>query len=399
MKNRLKIALYSEGFFTGGTERQLTELIKRLDRNRFEAYAISSRQGGQLESELMQAGIAIENFPLTCLRDFNAIKQLWRLKNFLLRKEIDLLHTFSLTGNTFGVLAGLLARVPTIITSRRDMGVMIPPLYWPLQIAFSLCADAIVINAAAIRDMLITKERVSPDKIKLVHNGIDLKSFSIDSETRRWARRELGIDEKTVAIGVIAQIKPVKGHRYLLLATQLLKKRLANFRILIIGDGAQRPELEAFSTQLGIKEQTLFLGQRNDVKKLIAAFDIGLLPSLSEGLSNSLLEMMAAGVPAIATDVGGNREIIIDKETGLLVPPANPEAIATAIETLLNDADLSARLANKARKMVMNRFSTEHMVDCMENLYLDLAQKNWLHQKTGVKDQGSGIRAEHKMKN
>src|SRR5262249_22056606 len=150
---------------------------------------------------LVKAGIAIQYFPLNSLHDLNALHQLRRLRRYLVEREIDLLHTFSITGNTFGVLAGLLARTPAIITSRRDMGVMIRPIYWPLQIAFSMCADIITANAEAIKQMLIEHEHVPANKVSVIYNGIDLARFTIDRSVGLNIRHELGISAEAPVIG------------------------------------------------------------------------------------------------------------------------------------------------------------------------------------------------------
>lgn len=379
MERKLRLAIYTEGFYAGGTERQLVELIKGIDRDRFSLSVLSSRPGGPMEQDLHNADIPITYFPLKSLKEFNALRQLWRLRSFLCRHEIDVLHTYSITGNTFAVLAGLLARTPIIITSRRDMGVMIPPIYRPLQVAFSYCADAVTTNALAIKNMLVERERVNPDKISVIYNGIDLTRFTA-SGARGEARRALGISARAPVIGMVAQIKPIKGHIYLIKAAHRLTEWLPDLRLLIIGDGNERADLEKLVSALGISENVIFVGYTSEVTRLLSALDVSVLSSLSEGISNSVLESMAVGVPVVATAVGGNIELITPERTGLLVPPADAEALAAAILRLLTDRALHERLAHNAHRMVMERFANERMVENFQRLYSELAEARLKHR-------------------
>ena len=382
MSSKLKIAFFTFGFYTGGTERQLIELIKGLDRDLFTVYVAASRAGGPMTGCLDEAGISVEYFPFTSLYNFNAMRQLMRLRDFLAHNEIDIIHNYHMIGNSMGVLAGLLARVPVILTSRRDMGgnqIGIYPL--PLQIlqaGFSYCSDAIVTNAQAIKQAVIRRESHRPEKIKVIPNGIDLCRFTIDRSSRLATRGELGISEEAPVIGIVAEIKPVKGHIYLLKAVRKLIENRPALRLLIIGDSSNRSHratVEAEVERLGLKEHVIFLGRSNDVPRLLGALDVSVLPSLSEGISNSILESMAAGVPVVATAVGGNPEIVINEETGLLVPARDPDALAGAIERLLLAPDLAARFSAAARDKVEQRYSNQKMVTSFQDLYLHLAER------------------------
>jgi L-malate glycosyltransferase len=381
MSSKLKIAFFTFGFYTGGTERQLIELIKGLDRDLFTVYVAASRAGGPMTGYLDEAGIRVEYFPFTSLYNLNAVRQLMRLRDFLASNEINIMHNYHMIGNSMGVLAGLLARVPVILTSRRDMGgnqIGIYPL--PLRIlqaAFSYCSDAIVTNAQAIKQAVTAREGHWPEKIKVIPNGIDLERFTIDRSSRLATRRELGISEDAPVIGIVAEIKPVKGHSYLFQAARKLIEFMPHLRLFIIGDSSNktyRRGIEAEVERLGLREHVIFLGRSLEVPRLLAALDVSVLPSLSEGISNSILESMAAGVPVVATDVGGNPEIVINEETGLLVPAADPDALAGAIERLLLAPELAARLATAARDMVENSYSNQRMVASFQDLYVHLAE-------------------------
>ncbi|MEW6734118.1 MAG: glycosyltransferase [Acidobacteriota bacterium] len=378
MDRKLKMVIFTLGFFTGGTERQIIELVKGIDRNRFDCSIAVARPGGELECELASYGLKIESFPITSLRDLNGVRQLLRLRKFLIEKKIELLHTFSLLGNTFGVLAGLLARIPIIITSRRDMnGTEYLPPYGRCQSYFSHWVDHITTNAVAIKGMLVAREKVSPDKISVIENGLDLSQFS-NLRDRSEIRQQLGISEDAPVIGMVAVFKPIKGHIYLFQAVKQLLATFPQLRVLLIGgcplDANINAELLSAVKELGIENNIVFIGASQQVPRLLTSLNISALPSLSEGISNAILESMAAGVPVVATNVGGNVEIIKDGETGLLVPARDSNALAAALLRLLNDREYGAHLAANASKMVAHRFSNRRMVNNFESLYVRLTE-------------------------
>jgi L-malate glycosyltransferase len=392
---KIKLGIFTFGFYTGGTERQVIELIKGIDRNRFDIFVGAFRPGGQMEDYLNKANIPINYFPIESMYSLNSIRQLWQLRKFLIDNRIDVLHTFSLIGNTFGVLGGMLARVPVIITSRRDMGVMNPRFYGPLQTNLSHSVDAIVTNAQAIKQKMVDEENINPNKIKVIYNGVDINRFSLEKKFCEEVRCELRISKHDPIIGIIAEIKPVKGHIYLLKAVKRLIKSIPDLKVLIIGDSIEpetRAGVEAEVSELGLKDHAVFLGRTQEVPRLLTAIDISILPSLSEGVSNTILESMAAGVPVIATNVGGSPEVVLDGKTGLIVPPADSDALADAILRLLDNPEFATRLAAQARSMVIHHFSKENMIDNYENLYLQL-----IEDRTGLKsrEQSRELRAEN----
>lgn len=377
VNRKLKIAIVTFGFYTGGTERQIIELIKGIDPSRFDVLVAITRAGGKMEDNLKQAGINIDYFPINSLREIGTIHQLKRLCSYLIENKIDILHTFSLIGNTFGMLAGLLARTPIMITSRRDMfgPTMILP-YGLLQGVFSHFADVILTNAVAIKNMLVKQEYINPKKILVIGNGLNLSQV-VSRSCGNEVRRELGINPSTPVIGVIAELKPVKGHIYLFQAIKELIKTRPELCVLLIGDSIEpafKISLEATVRELEIQNNVIFYGRSNQVGRLLTAIDISVLPSLSEGLSNAILESMAANIPVITTNSGGNPEIVIDGETGLLVPPADSIALANAISRLLDDVLYRDYLATNARTIMVKKFSNEQMITSVENVYLQLAE-------------------------
>lgn len=176
-------------------------------------------------------------------------------------------------------------------------------------------------------------------------------------------------------IGVVARLNRLKGIEYFLQAAAAMGKRSYDARFLIVGDGQHKQELEQLAIQLGLGKRVVFTGFRLDVPEVLSALTISVLPSLSEGLSNSLLESMAAGVPVVATNVGGNPEAVEDGVTGIIVPPRDAHALARAMALLLENPDLGSEFGEAGRRRVTQRFSLAQMVRETESLYLRLLER------------------------
>jgi glycosyltransferase involved in cell wall biosynthesis len=194
-----------------------------------------------------------------------------------------------------------------------------------------------------------------------VHNGIDLRPYK--TVDRLGARRQLGFQDSELLIGAIGRLAPQKGFVHLIRAMPQVLAAVPNARLVLAGDGPLERELKDEAVECGVAERVQFLGFRRDILELLTAFDIFALPSLWEGLSISLIEALAAGKPIVATDIDGNREVIDNLETGLLVPPADAGAFAAALLRLLTDRSLAERLAVNARLSAESRFSMERMVE------------------------------------
>jgi glycosyltransferase involved in cell wall biosynthesis len=215
-----------------------------------------------------------------------------------------------------------------------------------------------------------TAERgLAPGTVVTIPNGVDAAAFDPALWPREGARRalRLAVDEDTV--GVIAHLSPVKGHADLLAAMPRIAAARPRVRLLVVGDGGLRPELEARSRSLGLDERVVFAGASEDVAPVLAALDVVVVPSHTEGLSNALLEAMAMARPVVATAVGGNKDAVEAGVTGLLVPARDPEALAAAVLRLLERPEEGRRLGEAARRRVLADFSLERMVKGHEALY------------------------------
>jgi glycosyltransferase involved in cell wall biosynthesis len=235
-------------------------------------------------------------------------------------------------------------------------------------------ADCIVTNAEAVRKRL-TNEGYDAEKIVVIHNGIELTRYA-RKPNELGLHRELGLPSNTPLVAVFARLNELKGLEYFLRAVAGLIERFDNVRFLIVGDGASRPELEKYAGQMGLTKHVVFLGFRLDVPTLLSEISVSVLPTLSEGLSNSLLEAMAASVPVVATRVGGNPEVVQAGITGLLVPPRDAEALGRAIGQFLEQPSLARKFGVAGRERVSKRFALEQMTQATGHLYEGLIERS-----------------------
>jgi glycosyltransferase involved in cell wall biosynthesis len=220
---------------------------------------------------------------------------------------------------------------------------------------------------------MVTREwRVSPSRVAVVHNGVRVPALDEGIETRARWRRELGVGESDVLIGTVAVFRPVKDLHTMLEAMALIVRETSRARLVLMGAGPLKNELEATAERLGLTSVVHFPGFRRDATQLLPALDTFVLSSVSEGISLALLEAMAAGVPVVATRVGGNLEILNNPECGLLVPPRSPRNLADAILSLMNDATRRRELSAGGRRRVEEAFSLGRMIRAYESLYASL---------------------------
>jgi glycosyltransferase involved in cell wall biosynthesis len=283
----------------------------------------------------------------------------------------------------FSIPAAKLAGVPCIVASIRDMGIYLSPMKRQAQKLVCRLADRIVVNAGAIRDWLL-EQGYPADKIVVIRNGVDTSRFGARGDGLAL-RRELDIPAGVPLAILLARLNPTKGIDCFFEAAVKIREQHPDAYFLAVGecyirnadgdiviDSAYRRALQDRVTSLGLADRVRFTGLRKDVPQILAAATVSVLPSVSEGISNSLLESMAAGVPVVATRVGGTPEVIDDGEHGLLVPPSDPQALADAISRVLGDPFLAAKLGANGRRRVAQEFSFEAVVRRTEDLYREL---------------------------
>lgn len=372
--------LFLPHFSIGGTERQVVNLSAGLDRRRFDLHIGCFARRGELLPELETRRIPLTEYKISRLYGLHTLIQQVRFARYLRRHRIDIVHTYNFYANCFAVPAARMAGVPVVVASIRDTGAFLTPTYQRVHRMICRLASVVLVNAAAVRSWLIG-EGYRAATLEVIHNGIDLAPFE-RPRPGAAVRREFGIPEGVPVIAMLGRINRLKGVEYFIDAAAVVAAKFPDARFLIVGaallmkNGAITPnsaylvELHERIRHLGLEGRVAFTGFRLDVPELLRAITVSVHPSLSEALSNAVLESMAAALPVVATRVGGTPEIIEDGVTGLLVPPQDSAALAAAIVPILEDPHLAARLGHAAHRRVVEHFSLEQMVRATERLYL-----------------------------
>jgi glycosyltransferase involved in cell wall biosynthesis len=311
----------------------------------------------QLWQYAQAAGVPTWPLPMRYELDLLAA---WRLGGYLRQHQVDILHMHAPHAHSIGLLAGLLAPAVRKVVSRRVD-------FAPIRNVFSRCKYTapgvrFLTVSEAVRSVLLDSG-IPAQQVQTVYSGIDLRR--IDAVP---AAPPL-FPASTRVIGTVGHLAGHKGHTYLLQAIPILHRLVPDLRLVIIGDGALRPQLEAQAAALGITAQVQFMGFRHDVLALLQTFEVFVFPSYLEGLGTSLLDAMALRKPIVATRAGGIPEVVQDGVTGLLVPPRNPQALAQALGVLLQHPAQARAFGNAGRARVEQYFTAEHMGRCTLEAY------------------------------
>jgi glycosyltransferase involved in cell wall biosynthesis len=354
----LPIAFVMTSFEPGGTERQMIELVRGLDPSRWLVHVACFRAAGAWFSRVAHAAVSVAEFPVRSFRRCDATRHLWDFSRWCRERRIAVVHTTELYSNVFGLPGAALAGVPVRIGNRREINPDKSPAQIALQRASYGCAHLVVANSRAAADRLLS-ERVPARKIAVVPNGLDVRPF--ESRTRKSRPRR---------VLVVANLRPEKGHDVLIDAAAEVLRRLPDAEFEIVGGGPERGTLEARAEARHVRRAFTFLGHRDDVASRLAAAHIFALPSRSEAFPNAVLEAMAAGLPIVASGVGGICELIDDNRTGLLVAPGDPQALADRLTLLMTEPGLAARLGAAARAEAEACYSFDRMIAAFDALYV-----------------------------
>lgn len=300
----------------------------------------------------------------------------WRIR----RRKVALVQTFLFYSDVAGRLAGRAARLtqcggrPVIVSSVRATNIRNRWWQFALQRATAPLADAFTAVSARTLEFAVEREGVDRLRAEVIANGIDLAGFAA-SPDRAAARKALDLPDDAFVFGTIGRLHEQKGHTHLLEAAARIAAAQPKAVFLIAGYGPLEGELKARAEKLGLRDRVRFLGYRTDVAALLAAMDVFVLPSLWEGMSNAVLEAMAAGRPVIATAVDGNVDQVVDGETGLLVPPADAEALAEAMARLARDPQVARDMGRRGRERAERDFSLTRMTEAYVALYRKLLKE------------------------
>jgi L-malate glycosyltransferase len=373
---RRKVFYLVDSLNVGGTETQAVELALRLPVSEYEIMMGCLRAEGPLLEKLRGSAVNVREFhPSGGLDSAAGLYEVIRLARYLRREKFDVVHTHDLWSNLMGVPAARLAGVPAIVSSRRDLAhfdwYQGKRRHWLRRI--QNLSGVVLANATPIRDALISEDGFAPGKLRVIHNGVDTEKFQRAQRDRARLFPDVGNEMLVVLVGNMHS--DVKGHPWLIAAAPTVVREFPEVRFVFAGDGESRPSFAAQVAQLGLEGKFKFLGRRSDIPEILASCDLAVLPSRAEGLPNAVLEYMAAGLPTIASRVGGMAELVQDGVTGLLVPAEDANALAGALLQFLRDPERARQIANNGQRFAVENFSFERLIREIDELYGELLER------------------------
>lgn len=366
----------------GGSQTHLLQVLRLLDRRRFEPMLCCLTGRGALLETAKATGATVVGAGLGGLKSPAALGAVARLSSFMRRNRVDVVHNYLLRANLVGTLAARLARVPVVLTSKRGCHERRGLELAAARLSNRL-ADCVTANAEAVRAFVHENERCPLAKMVVIPSGIDTDRFAPLPPDDYKAR--LGVAAGRRVVGIVTRQRVRKGVEEFLRAMASVRMRVPEACAVVVGEVCLDESLGGLVRELGLDGHIHLLGPRSDMPEVLSAFDVFVLSSHDEGMSNAVLEAMAMQKPVVATDVGGTGEVVQAGRTGLLVPPKHPQALADAIAQVLTmPADVLAAMGQRGRAAAVERFSAHTMVRQMEELYTHLLQARGLGQPAGA---------------
>jgi len=359
--DRVRVVHLVLGLSIGGLEQVVYDLVRCVDRDRFEVRVLCLGEIGVWRHKFEALGVPVEGLGVLDAGTFGRVAAVARRLHEL---RPDILHTHNPAPHMVGALAACLCRVPALIHTKHGRNYP-KNRKWVLanRLAAWLSSRVVAVSQDAA-DVALEIEKVPPRKVDVVRNGIDLEKFQLARRPRRELKRR--------AVHVARISYSSKDQRTLLKAVRIVADERPDFVLDIVGDGPDRADLEALCDELHLRSHVNFLGFRDDVHRVLAGAEFFVLSSVTEGISITLLEAAACGLPIVATNVGGNPEVTVHGETGLLVPPRSPEGLARAMLEMLSDTNRARRMGIAGRRRVERHFDLRRSVAKYEELYLSL---------------------------
>jgi glycosyltransferase involved in cell wall biosynthesis len=360
----VRVCFLIDELATAGTESQLVALIRHLDRTRVQPYLVLLRGNSPTSHSLEPPDCPVLRLGVGSLKSLKMALRAVRFIHFLRRESIDVVQAYFPDSSYFGVPAAWLAGVPHRLRTRNNLGHWLTPAHRLLGRALNLFTTATVANCDAARQALLIDERPNPNSVFVLPNGVDLDRFLMLNSGSS--------PPGFCCVGAVANLRHVKGLDVLVEAAARLKDNHPDLCFKVAGEGEERPNLERQIREAGLDGRFFLPGSLNDVPAFLADLDVAVLSSRAEGMSNAVLEYMAAARPIVATHVGATPEMIHHGEHGLLVAPGDAGALADSICRLVTNRTLAMRLAESARRRAREEYSREAMIRRFEDFYTHL---------------------------
>ena len=351
--------------------------------NRYES-VLACAPGGALIDLVQRHGMQVKTFPslVQPLRPLQDVMAILDLTGHLIRKPYHVVHTHNSKAGFIGRLSAKLARVPVIVHTVHGFAFhqQEPPwrqfLFRNLERLASHWCDKMIFISQPLVDWALTEKISHPRKMARIYSGIEMDRFHpVSEEEKKRLREKWGLGEHDAVIGIVSKLWEGKGHDLLIRAFKEIRKEKPQARLVIVGEGYLMESLKAMVSQLELSETVIFTGFLEDVPRIIATFDVAVLPSYFEGMGRVLLEAMAMEKPVVGTRVGGIPDLIEQGLNGYLVSPGNEKELASAVLKILSDKGLAAKMGEAGQKKMTDRFSADTMVRAIEKVYSELLKR------------------------
>jgi glycosyltransferase involved in cell wall biosynthesis len=375
-----------------GLEEHILLLLRGFDRRLFRLHFMCPPE--LLEKVRRDVSSDVELIPLYLERP-TQVAAIARFVEILRSRRIDILHSHGFASSMAASPLGWLCRVPLILESAHGREAWRKG--WKAKCYFDRLIGPFVDHYIAVSranaDYLMQVKRYPARKIAVIHPGTDLTKFMAKYLPPTGLKESLGFSADDPLLLAVGRLEEQKGHRVLLDALPMIRREFPRVRLVCVGEGSLRTRLEAQVDSLNLGDAVRFVGYWPDVRDWLKVADLSVLPSFHEGLPVTPIESLAAGCPVVATAVDGTPEVVVDEKTGLTVPPNNPHALAHAVSRMLASAQLRRDLATAGRAWVIERFSSERMIDHIQDLYLKASRDRLKANTTAATDRKPGIPA------
>lgn len=369
----LKVLFLTDGMeaiTAGGTERQLLQFVALAKDSGADPRICILRGTEWLTQEL--AGCPVRHYAIGRIKSHAGMKQLADIVRWMRREKFDVLQTVLTDASLIGPLMGKMAGIPVIVGTRRNLALFAQPPSRAERLLLRLSdrlLDDVQANSEAVAAHIARREGIPANKISVIYNGIDTDRLRVTRAMGAGVRRRLGLQDEHLLVGNVSGLRAVKRLDLFLEAAQIALPRHPHLRFVVVGEGDQRPSLQTLIRARGLAGIVTLAGAQEDVRPWLAAMDVAVLCSDAEGFSNSVLEYMAAALPVVATDVGGNREAL--DGAGIVIPPGDPQRLAEAIASLTGEQE--RRRLGAAAIQSVQRFDRRAALEKMRFVYAKYA--------------------------
>jgi len=372
VNERIKLIRVVVGLNQGGVQQMILNLFRGLNRDLFEPIALAIENTGAIGAEIEKAGFSVINLGLN-RKSHSFIKIISELYRTFKKERPIIVHASSYYPSVYSRIAAKLAGVPVLVSHEHVVFKKKRPKRQVISHCVSWFTDLHIAVSETVNRQVINWYKIPESKITVVYNGVDTNIFQLKL-TQKDAKKRLGIDSNTFVIGCVGRLDPEKRHQDLFQALKILKDKFP-MQAVIVGTGRHEKVIIEQAQETDVSGIVKFLGLRRDIPEILSALDVFVLPSIQEGFSNALLEAMAMACPMVAADISENKEAVVNGETGLLFPPGDSGAMASAIEKLLANREKREAMGIAARERVKEKFTIDRHISEIEGLYKRLLRR------------------------